>query len=278
MDEPISPRVTALVVSRNDAPGLQRCLEHLHRSSDPDRLEILVIDDGSTDDTHAVPSDFPNVVSLRIPKRVGWTRAVNIALRTAKGENILLLPVNAAIEPDTIPRLADRLEASAETGAVCPAVPVTWPFPRPEDLATAWKTGELPGAVKPGPGETETDYPKGAPILTRSGLLRAMNYLDARFGDTWSDLEMCSRVRSGGKSIVILGDVPAGVPGPAPRPLTDLESVDSAHGIATWIGIHFGFGAGLKFRISAALTALGEGKIGAFIGLLSGNKIDGNQE
>jgi GT2 family glycosyltransferase len=218
------------------------------------------------------------VVSLRIPKRVGWTRAVNIALRTAKGDNILLLPQSATVEPDTIGRLASRLEASPDTGGVCPSVPATWRFPAPDDLAAAWKTGELPGAITPGPGETETDYPRGDPIMTRSGLLRAMNYLDARFGSAWSDLEMCSRIRSGGKSIVILGDVPAVVHPPSQEALSDLEWMDSAHGIATWIGLHFGFAAGLKYRISAALTALGKGKLSVFIGLLSGSKIDGNQE
>lgn len=278
MDEPLSPRVTALIVSRNDASGLRRCLEHLQLSTEPERLEILVVDDGSSDDTHAVPGDFPNVVSLRIPKRVGWTRAVNIALRTAKGDNILLVPQEATVAPDTIRRLADRLEASSETGAVCPATPIVFPFPTVEALMVAWKTGRLPGGEAPGPGETPADYPRGALFMTRRELLRNMNYLDARFGSTWSDLEMCSRIRGGGKRIVVLSEIPATVPLADAPALSDLEWADSAHGIATWIGLHFGFGAGLKFRVSAALHALGRGKVGVFIGILSGQKIDGNQE
>jgi GT2 family glycosyltransferase len=277
MDEPLSPRVTALIVSRNDAPALRHCLEHLHRSSDLERLELLVVDDGSHDDTTSVPGEFPSVVSLRIPKRVGWTRAVNIALRTAKGDNILLLPQTATVAPDTIARLADRLEASPETGAVCPATNMVWPFPNADALATAWKSGQLPGGRPAGPGETETDYPKGAPFMTRRELLRAMNYLDARFGHAWSDLEMCWRIRSGGKSILVLSGIPAGAAAPEP-PLSDLEWTDSAHGVATWIGLHFGFAAGLKFRISAALYALGRAKFSVFTGILTGNKIDGNQE
>jgi GT2 family glycosyltransferase len=279
MDEPQSPRVTALIVSRNDAPALRRCLEHLHRSTDPERLEILVIDDGSSDETPTVPADFPSVTSLRIPKRVGWTRAVNIALRTAKGDNVLLLPVHAAVEPDTISRLAERLESGAGTGAVCPSAALIRPFPTPEDLGTAWKTGELPGGKAPGPGETSAEYPKGAPIMLRRELLRAMNYLDARFGNAWSDLEMCYRVRSGGKNIVVLGEIPAVTVAPeSHRVESDLEWTDSAHGIATWIGLHYGFAAGLKFRITAALFALGRGKLAVFAGILSGRKIDGNQE
>jgi GT2 family glycosyltransferase len=277
MEEPLSPRVTALVVSRNDATAVRRCLETLHRSTNPERLEILVVDDGSSDDTSSTCGEFPDVVALRIPKRVGWTRAVNIGLRTAKGDNILLLPRAATLEPETITQMADRLEASADVGAVCPATPTVWPFPSPDALALAWKTGELPGGRSPGAGETPVEYPRGAPILIRRELLRAMNYLDARFGHAWSDLEMCWRIRSGGKAILVLGDVPASVPAPE-RPQSDLEWTDSAHGAATWIGLHFGFAAGLKFRLAAAFHALGRGKISAFTGILSGQKIDGNQE
>jgi GT2 family glycosyltransferase len=278
MEELQAPRVTALVVSRNQADRLRRCLEHLEASSHRDRLEILVVDDGSRDGTSDVLHDFPSVISLRMPKRLGWTRAGNIGLRTAKGDSVLLMDPDVLVAPNTIERLADRLEASSDTGAVCPATPQVWPFPSPDALAQAWRSGDLPGARSPAEGEAAVDYPKGAPILVRRELLRAMNYLDKRFGHAWSDLEMCWRIRGGGKRIIILSDVKVErLPG-GREPIDVLEWVDSAHGIATWIGLHHGTLAGVRFRVAAALTALTRGKIGAVSGILSGQKIDGNQE
>jgi GT2 family glycosyltransferase len=278
MEELQAPRVTALVVSRNNAERLRRCLEHLEASSDRERLEILVVDDGSHDGTSDVVFDFPSVISLRMPKRLGWTRAVNIGLRTAKGDLILLIGPEALVAPDMIARLADRLEASADTGAVCPATPAVWPFPSPTALTQAWKTGDLPGGRPPGEGEVAVDYPKNSPIMVRRELLRAMNYLDNRFGHAWSDLEMCWRIRSGGKTIVVLSDVRVDTPPAGRVPVEPIEWVDSAHGIATWIGLHHGTVAGLQFRLGAALTAVGRGKLGAAGGILTGQKIDGNQE
>jgi hypothetical protein len=88
---------------------------------------------------------------------------------------------------------------------------------------------------------------------------------------------MCSRIRTGLKTIIVLGDLPVEREPVTAEPVTDVEWADFAHGIATWVGIHFGTGAGLKVRASAAFQALGQGKFGAFLSIVSFNKIDGNQ-
>ena len=285
MEEQAPPRVTALIVSRHSPVELRRCLESLERSEERDRLEILVVDDGSRDGTTAVLDDFPDVISLKLPKRFGWTRAVNIALRTAKGNLVFLLPVWFEVAPDTVRRLANRLEESADTGAVCPRVDRAWPFPSAADLDAAWKTGELPGARTLGAtaGEQAVEYPMGSPVMTRRELLRAMNYLDERFGDRWSDLEMYWRIRDGGKSILVLSDVVAPLQATdsasqGDDELSPLEWIDSAHGVGTWIGLHQGGMKGFTTTLSMAFHALGKGRTSAFLGILTGSKIDGNQE
>ena len=277
MEEPQQLRVTALIVCHNQASALKRCLDALQLSNNRTTLEVLVVDDGSSDGSAEVASEFADVILLRVPKRLGYTRAVNIGLGTAKGKLILLLPTNFHVQPETIGVLADRLEASNETGAVCPAVDRAWAFPKPEELAEAWKSGVLPGAIQMGNGETSVDYPMGAPILVRRELLRNMNWLDKRFGNAWSDLEMCCRIRNGNKNIIVLGALPVNHD-PVESPTVDEEEwADSAHGVATWIGLHHGTGAAVKFRLAAALHALGRGKFGVFTSILTGNKIDGNQ-
>lgn len=279
MEETQAPRVTILVVARNSAGVLPACLQSLSVSAGRESYEILVVDDGSTDGTSEVTAGFASVISLRLPKRMGWTRAVNIGLRTAKGDLALLTTPEWRFSSNAVARLADRLEGSADVGAVCPRLDHVWHFPLPEGIAQAWRTGKLPGSYAPGEGEAAIDYPNHAPIIVRRELLRAMNYLDSRFGHAWSDLEMCWRIRSGGKSILTLQDVRIDHEAAGNSREEELiDWVDSAHGAATWIRLHHGMAASLRFRVSAALNALAKGHLSAVTGILSGAKIDGNQD
>ena len=49
--------------------------------------------------------------------------------------------------------------------------------------------------------------PRGAPLMVRKLFLRGMNYFDERYGEYWSDLELCWQLRNAGKSILVLPQV-----------------------------------------------------------------------
>jgi GT2 family glycosyltransferase len=271
------PRVTALVHSRNSAGELQRCLEALERSEQKEALEILVVDNGSEDGSADIPSQFPDVQTLRLPKDFGRTKATNIALRTAKGDFIFFVPPHVEVEPDTIVKLADRLTASDAVGAVCPYVSRWHRFPSLDGLRAACSTGELPDpqAVDAEADETAVEYVPDAPIMMRRLFLRGMNYLDERFGDYWSDLEVSWQTRNAGKTILVLPQVHVKY-GPAPAREDDAVHVaDCIGGAAGYLGKHFGTGAGLKFRMAAAFSALARGQFGVVSALVSGQKVDG---
>src|SRR5208282_4332492 len=58
-EEPSGPRVTAILISYNRAAALRRALQALERSRDRERLEILVVDNGSQDESPQLDIDFP---------------------------------------------------------------------------------------------------------------------------------------------------------------------------------------------------------------------------
>lgn len=277
VEEQRPPRVTALIVSRNCIEQLRRCLEALERSAERDRLEILVIDNGSQDGSAEVPQDFPEVQSLRLPKEFGWTKAANIGMRTAKGDLILFLPPHVEVEPDTIVRLAGRLEESESTGAVLPFASRWFRLPDAEGLAYACERGELPNPqpVPEGPSEVAIDYAPGAPILVRRLFLRGMNYFDERYGENWPDLELCWQLRNAGKSILVLPQVRVRYGTPAPEQTDTVHAVDCTLGAAAYLGKHFGSSAGLKFRMSAVFAALFRAQFSRVSALISGQKVDG---
>jgi GT2 family glycosyltransferase len=272
-----SPRVTALIVSRNCAPQLRQCLAALERSVEREALEVVVVDGGSNDGSVEVPHDFPKVQSLRLPKDFGWTKANNIGLRTAKGESIFLLPPHVIVEPDTIVRLVERLHANDTVGAVCPRVDRWYRFPDRSALAQACKTGELPNPqpVPEGAAEIAIDYAPGAPMMVRKLFLRGMNYFDERFGDMWSDLELCWQLRNAGKTILLLPQIPVTYSQAPDRELDAVHAADCMLGASVYLGKHFGSAAGVKFRLSAALGALGKAQFSQLSALVSGQKVDG---
>ncbi|HEX5473886.1 MAG TPA: glycosyltransferase family A protein [Vicinamibacterales bacterium] len=116
-----------------------------------DDLEVLVVDDGSTDRTPAIASELaavdPRVRLLRKPNG-GLSSARNLALAHARGEFVALLDGDDAWEPGFLQAqvgiLRARPEVDVVTGNACdvggsrdglPSRP--WPDPRPSpDLGT----------------------------------------------------------------------------------------------------------------------------------------------
>jgi len=71
MEDQLPRRVSALIVSRDCESELRQCLTALENSNSREQLEIVVVDDGSQDGSPGVADDFPDVVSLKLPKRFG---------------------------------------------------------------------------------------------------------------------------------------------------------------------------------------------------------------
>ena len=55
------PRVTVVVVSRNRAALLRRCLESLEKSEGRETLQIVVVDNASSDGSAQLDADFPQM-------------------------------------------------------------------------------------------------------------------------------------------------------------------------------------------------------------------------
>src|SRR3954464_12135578 len=118
--EKAAPRVSAVVVSRNRAALLRRCLDSLEASDERERLRVIVVDRGSRGGSATWDSEFPDVQFVRLPKNFGLTKAMNIGWRAADAQYVFFLHDDTAVEPSTIAHLADVLDADPDAAAVCP--------------------------------------------------------------------------------------------------------------------------------------------------------------
>jgi len=100
----VIPRVSAIVPVRNGARHVARCLAALLAQTwPPDRLEILVVDDASTDATRERARELP-VRLLEQAERRGPYAARNAALRIASGEILAFTDSDCVPAKDWIER------------------------------------------------------------------------------------------------------------------------------------------------------------------------------
>jgi len=290
--EPQAPRVSAILVGYNQAPALRRAVQALERSRDRDRLEILVVDCGSQDESTQLDSAFPAINMLRLPHHLGAARAMNIATRTAKADLLFFLSPNVEVAPDTVTALADRLQPDADTvetdlTAVCPLLvdvqgnPVSriHPIPTREELVAATRGVPLPlDSLDLAQESVAVAYPELDAVLIRKHFIRSMNYFDQRFGHYWADADLAMQVRRAGKQIRLFPGVRATYHA-APDPLEGdrLALADRVSGAAALVGKYEGTLAALTFRTGAVLSALARFDLGLVGKLTGGQKLDGSQ-
>lgn len=104
----ITPAVTVLIAAYNEAGGIAETVRNkLEQDYPSEKLEIIVVSDGSTDGTDAIVAGFQDrgVLLLRQEPRSGKTAALNMAVAHAGGEILLFSDANSHYAPDAIRKL-----------------------------------------------------------------------------------------------------------------------------------------------------------------------------
>ena len=264
--------MSVVIVSFNRAERLRQSLASLG-----DSHQILVVDNGSRDGSPALEAEFPASRFIRLPKNFGLTKALNIGLRAAEGEYVLLLHDDTQIRGDAVSHLADFLAARQDVGAVAPQLTTEAGEPAPQirPLPTP-PAPDPPFQPATGGEEVTAECVSAAAIMFRTFYLRALRQIDERYGVYGSAIELCAQVRRSGKKIAVVRDVKAvhyAVPSPLPR--ADLEG-DRAAGTAGFLGKHYGFMSGLLYRIKTGLAAALTFRFKVAAGAFAGQKVDGS--
>jgi GT2 family glycosyltransferase len=114
MDEAGSvPEVSVVIVTWNGRPYLDTCLGALAAQRNV-RLEIILVDNGSTDGTvDYVRSAFPSVRVLALDRNRGFAGGNNAGAAIARGRHVMFLNNDTAADPDCVQRLRAGLDEAA---------------------------------------------------------------------------------------------------------------------------------------------------------------------
>jgi GT2 family glycosyltransferase len=293
---PVTPHVSAILIGYNQAAALRRAIEALERSRNREQLEILVVDCASTDETGSLDEHYPSLTVLRLPDHFGATKALNIATRTARAELLFYVSPDVEVEPDTIARLVQSLEASSDTAAACPLLvdpegkPVWRVLPLPTREVFSQLCAGGPAPFTPVPDLTQESvvaaYPGRDALLIRRHFVARMNYFDERLGEYWADADLALQIRRGGKKIRVYPRIRATchistadarrAPGSSAAPGTR-ETADRIVGAAVLLGKYNGFFSGWGFRLGAMGKALIRFHLSLFFAILSGQQMDASK-
>jgi N-acetylglucosaminyl-diphospho-decaprenol L-rhamnosyltransferase len=273
--EKTAPRVSAVVVSHNRSALLRRCLDSLESSDSRERLQVIVIDNGSTDGSAQWDAEFPKVQFIRLPKNFGLTKAMNIGWRAADAAYVFFLHDDAAVEPDTIGRLADVLDANPDAAAVCPLLVDTGGRPAPQ-LGALPPDGNWRPAEPAGAESVPVEYPRGAALMMRVFLIRAIRQIDEHYGQFGGDADLAAQIRKASKKILLVPAARARHEGRAGY--SAAERADFLLSRAVYLEKYRGFGAGLKARLAAIFGPLLSFRLAEFRHTAAGQKIDGTQQ
>ncbi len=114
-----TPRVSIIVVSWNVRDLLLKCLQSVFSDSSAPSLEVIVVDNDSSDDTvDTVVRRFPQVTLIRNHLNVGFPIANNEALSFTSGEYVLYLNPDTEVRPGTLDACVAELDRDPSVGAV----------------------------------------------------------------------------------------------------------------------------------------------------------------
>lgn len=117
------PMVSVIIVSWNAREYLLQCLASLTPAVCRYPMEIIVVDNASSDGSaEAVASVFPQVHLLRNRANLGFARANNLGIAASTGRYVCLVNSDVKVLPECINRLVDYCEGHRTVGMVGPRI------------------------------------------------------------------------------------------------------------------------------------------------------------
>jgi GT2 family glycosyltransferase len=188
-----APRVSVVVCTYNGGRTLDQCLRSLRALDYPD-YEVIVVDDGSTDDTRDVLRRFPDVRATHQENR-GLSMARNVGLQAATGSIVAYTDSDCLADPDWLTHLVYQLEKSG-------ADAVGGPNLTPEDGCLAACVGAAPGQpTHVLESDQVAEHVPGCNMAFRKEALEAINGFDPQYRKAGDDVDVCWRLQAAGKWI-----------------------------------------------------------------------------
>ena len=215
-------QVAVIILNWNGAELLRRYLPTVIAGTDAAIADVLVADNGSTDNSlQVLQEEFPGVKVLRFEKNYGFAEGYNLAISQTMYPHTVLLNSDVRTPDGWLNPLLDYMETHPQVGAVMPKLlHDSLDGPTRFDYAGAaggyidchgypYCRGRIFECVEDDHGQYD-DGPKsvfwatGACLMVRSRLYQDVGGLDKDFFAHMEEIDMCWRIRLAGYDLMML--------------------------------------------------------------------------
>ncbi len=185
-----TPKVSVIIANYNYARYLPAAIDSVLAQTVKGRVEIIVVDDGSTDDSKKILERYAGKVEAVFQANQGYAAAFNAGIARAKGAIVCLLDADDVYEPEKIRRVVEAFEKHPDapivqhflqdTDAELRSLPQN--FPKWPERATIreYLEGKAEYAATSGLSFRRETLQKITPIPTELRFLYADDYLTVR--------------------------------------------------------------------------------------------------
>lgn len=201
--------LTSIIIPSYNGLGLLRsCVESIRRHTEVP-YEIIIVDNGSSDETVAY-AVREKLVLFALPGNRGFPEACNRGMSIASGDQLLLLNNDVEVQPRWLSNMLAALWSASEVGLVGPVTnfasgrqQIDLPWAGEADFTSLAERMNRPDPAK----WQEVRRLIGMCLLMKREVLENVGYLDERFSPGhYEDDDYSYRARQRGYKLLVCGD------------------------------------------------------------------------
>ncbi|MDP9288015.1 MAG: glycosyltransferase family 2 protein [Thermoproteota archaeon] len=210
-----SALVSVIVLNYNGKKYIEQCIESVLKS-DYGNLEILIVDNNSTDDSIDIAETKFKDTRLKIirsDKNLGFATGNNLGAMHAKGDYIVLLNIDTMVNSKWLKEIISVMESDLSVGVAQPKLlslddPST--FDSVGDYVDFFGNSFRRGGdwLEEDHGQYDTIHnifsARGAALITRKAIVDAIGLFDDDYFLDFEDIDFCWRVKLWGKRVVLI--------------------------------------------------------------------------
>jgi GT2 family glycosyltransferase len=213
--------VSIISVTWNSQGFIRNCLDSIFLLRDRVRCEIIIVDNGSSDETVKIVREFyPEVNLIENKTNSGYAKGNNQGMEQAQGRYLLLLNPDTQLLDNSLSSMSELMDGNPRIGALGPKLlnpdrstqascrefprfsTLIWEF---TGLSRLFPNSKTFGGWRMGyfafDQPKEVDQPMGSCLMLRRETLEQVGSFDEKLSMFFNDVDLCYRMKQAGWKI-----------------------------------------------------------------------------